>query len=84
MGDTTARCSLGLQKFAKVSHKNLTNNGNISIVQTKQWIINRWGEGGAYFGVPAQTLLGEMSYWDDIPPKRGKGELEPLGACHER
>lgn len=24
-----------------------------------------------------------MSYWDDIPPKRSKDELEPLGACHE-
>ena len=32
----------------------------------------------------AQTLLGEMSYWDDIPPKRGKDELESLCACHER
>ena len=43
-----------------------------------------WGEGKAYSRVLAQTLLGEMSYWDDILPKRGKDELEPLGACHER
>ena len=28
-------------------------------------------------------LLGEMSYQDDIPSKRSKDELEPLGACHE-
>ena len=25
----------------------------------------------------------EISCWDDIPPKRRKDELEPLGACHE-
>ena len=39
--------------------------------------------GGAYFGVPAQALLGEISYWNDIPPKRGKHELESLGACYK-
>jgi len=27
--------------------------------------------------------LGKMSYWDDMPPKRSKDKLEPLGACHE-
>ena len=42
-----------------------------------------WGEGKTYFGVPIQALLGEMSCWDDILPKRSKDELEPLGACHE-
>ena len=36
-----------------------------------------------YFAVPAQTLLGGTSYWDDRPPKRGKFEGEPLGACLE-
>ena len=36
-----------------------------------------------YSGVLAQALLGKMSCWDDIPPKRSKDELEPLGACHE-
>ena len=36
-----------------------------------------------YSGVLAQALLGEMSYWNDIPPKRSKDKLEPPGACHE-
>ena len=36
-----------------------------------------------YSGVLAQALLGEMSCWDDMPPKRSKDELEPPGACHE-
>ena len=26
----------------------------------------------AYFEVPTQVLLGEMSYWDDILPKEAK------------
>ena len=60
---------------------------NIGVVdhgsKVSEGMIWRWGEGGAYFGVPTQTLLEEISCWDDIPPKRGKGELEPLGACHE-
>ena len=46
-----------------------------------------WSGGGekgeAYSRVPVQTLLGEMSCWDDIPPKKGKDELESLSACHE-
>ena len=42
-----------------------------------------WGEGKTYSRVFAQALLGEMAYWDDIPPKGRKDELEPLGACHE-
>ena len=41
------------------------------------------GRGKTYSRIPAQALLGEMSYWDDIPSKRSKDELEPLGACHE-
>ena len=36
-----------------------------------------------YSRVLAQALLGEMSCWDDMPPKRSKDDLEPLGACHE-
>ena len=36
-----------------------------------------------YSGVLAQVLLGEMSCWDDMPPKRSKDELQPLGVCHE-
>ena len=47
-------------------------------------MVWHWGKGGAYSGIPAQTLLEEISCWDDIPPKREKDKLEPLGACHER
>ena len=36
-----------------------------------------------YYGVLALALLGEISYWDDMPPKRSKDELKLLGACHE-
>ena len=42
-----------------------------------------WGQGKTYSGVPAQAILGEISCWDDIPPKGSKDELRPLGACHE-
>ena len=52
--------------------------------EVREGMVRQWGQGGAYSGVPIQTLWGEMSYWDDIPPKRGKDELESLGACHER
>ena len=41
------------------------------------------GEKKNYSGVLAHALLGEMSCWDDMPPKRSKDELEPPGACHE-
>ena len=37
-----------------------------------------------YYGVLAQALLGKMSCWDDMPPKRSKDELEPPDACYER
>ena len=40
------------------------------------------GRRGAYFRVPTQALLGEMSYWDDISPKSSKYKLESLGACY--
>ena len=46
-------------------------------------MVWRWGEGKTYSGVPTWALLGDTSYWDDIPPKRSKDELGPLGACHE-
>ena len=36
-----------------------------------------------YFAAPAQAFLGGASYWDDRPPKRGKFEGKPLGACLE-
>ena len=39
-------------------------------------------KGKAYYGVLALALLGEMSYWDDIPPKREKDELKSLGTCY--
>ena len=51
--------------------------------EVREGMVWRWGEGKAYSRVLAQILLGEMSCWDDMPPKRGKDELEPLGACHE-
>ena len=41
------------------------------------------GRRGAYFGVPAQALLGEMSCWDDNSSKRGKRELESLDTCYK-
>ena len=50
--------------------------------KVREGVVWQWGKWGAYFGVFAQVLLGEMSCWDDIPPKRGKGELESLSACH--
>ena len=31
-----------------------------------------WGEGKTYFEVPVKALLGEVSCWDDTPPKRVK------------
>ena len=46
-------------------------------------MVGRWGEGKTYSRVPAQALLGEMSCWDDIPPKGNKDEPGPLSACHE-
>ena len=41
-------------------------------------MVWRWGEGKTYSEVSTQALLGEISYWDDIPSKRNKDELEPL------
>ena len=51
--------------------------------EVKEGMIWWWGEGKVYSEVPTQILLGEMSCWDDIPPKNRKDELEPLGAYHE-
>ena len=51
--------------------------------KVKEGVVWRWVEEGAYFGVPAQTLLEEMFCWDEIPPKIGKHELESLGACYK-
>ena len=52
--------------------------------EVREGMVWWWGEGKAYSGVLAQVLLGEISCWDDIPLKRSKDELKPLGACHER
>ena len=41
-------------------------------------MVWQWGEGKTYSRVPTQAFLGEMSCWDDIPPKRSNDELEPL------
>ena len=46
-------------------------------------MVWQWGEEKTYFGDPVQTFLGEMSCWDDIPPKKSKDKLELLGACNE-
>ena len=36
-----------------------------------------------YLRLLPKALLGGTSCWDDRPPKRGKFEGEPLGACLE-
>ena len=41
-----------------------------------------WRKRGFYIRVSTQTSLGEISYWDDISPKRSKYRLGPLDACH--
>ena len=46
-------------------------------------MVWRWREGKTYSRVPAQALWGEIFCWEDIPLKRSKDELEPLGACNE-
>ena len=52
-------------------------------LEVREGMVWRWGEGKTYSGVPTQALLGKMSCWVDIQPKRSKDELESLGACHE-
>ena len=54
-----------------------------SWVKGKKAWFGDWEREKTYFEVPTWTLLGEMSYWDNIPPKRSKTELESLSACHE-
>ena len=55
----------------------------------KSWVKGKrvWFGGGergkTYSEVPTQALLREVSYWDDIPPKKSKAGLEPLGACYK-
>ena len=50
--------------------------------EVKEGVVWRWGEEGAYFGVPAQAILGKISCWDYLSPKRDKHELESLGVCY--
>ena len=54
-----------------------------SWVKGKKAWLGGGEKGKTYSKVPAQDLLGEVSCWDDIPPKKSKAELEPLGVCHE-
>ena len=54
-----------------------------SWVRGKRAWFGRGERGKTYFEVFARVLLGEVSYWDDIPPERRKTKLEPLGACYE-
>ena len=62
----------------------LANTGLVGhrpeVIEGMVW---RWGEGKAYSRVLAYILLGVMSCWNDIPPKRRQDELELLDACHE-
>ena len=50
--------------------------------EVREVVVWQWGEEGAYSRVLARALLGEMFCYDNIPPKRGKHELESLGACY--
>ena len=61
----------------------LANTGEVGHgSEVREGVVWRWGEGGAYFRVPAQVLLGEISCWYGVSFKRGKYELEPLDACY--
>ena len=51
--------------------------------EVRRGMVWWWEEEKAYYGVPAQIILRVMSCWDDLPLKRSKDELKPLGACHE-
>ena len=44
-------------------------------------VVGRWGE--PILGFSLMLFWGEMSYRDDISPKRSKHELESLDACHK-
>ena len=76
----------------EVEHAQGLNTTNLYLTNTRvvghelevrEGMVWWWGEGKTYSRVPTQILLREMSYWDDIPPKRRNDELEPLGACHK-
>jgi len=45
-----------------ITYLYLANTGEVGHGSVaKESLVWRWGEGGAYFGVPAQALLGEIS-----------------------
>ena len=77
--------------WKKGMHKAQTSLACTQPIQdtVRSWVRGKraWFDGGergkTYFRVPTQTLLGKVSCWDNIPPKRSKAELEPLGACRE-
>ena len=56
-------------------HKRLKNKQQKCVVRLDRLT------GNGYYGIPTQALLGEMSCYDNIPPKREIDELESLGAC---
>ena len=54
-----------------------------SWVRGKRALFGGGERGKTYSEISTQVLLGEVSCWDDIPPKRSKVEFEPLGVYHE-
>ena len=61
----------------------LANTGKVGHgLEVKKGMVWWWGEEGAYFGVIAQAILGKISCWDYLSPKRDKHELESLGVCY--
>ena len=77
------------QQTKKEAHARPKHHQLVPSQYRKWWVMGQrsWSSGGerekTYSVVLAQALLGEMSCWDDMPPKRSKDELEPPGACHE-
>ena len=72
-------CTQGLN----TTYMYLADTGEVGHeLEVREGMVWQWGEGEAYFRVPTQALLGEMSCWDEISSKRGKHELKPLNACY--
>ena len=78
------------QQAKKVKHTQDPSTTNLypaNIGSGGSWVRSKRGYDLAvgerektYSGVLAQALLGEISCWDGMPPKRSKDELEPLSA----
>ena len=51
-------------------------------LEVRKGMVWWWGEEKAYSRIPTHILLRVMSCWDDIPPKRRKDKLKPLGTHH--